>query len=274
MCFLLEILDEDQYNRFRFKQTLRTLSMFIAVLRLLAITFATLLYASLLLLIRAPHSPKRAWVLKKWGQSLCWILGIRIRLHTPLPQEAAILIVNHRSYTDIPVLMGLKPSIFLAKAEVRTWPLIGWAAANAYTVFVDRDSPTSRQEARKSLRSRIDSGLSVLVFSEGTTTPWKKMKPLKPGMFYEAHEAQLPLYCLCLEYTQPDDAWIDDQSLGSHFLNRFSRYSTQSMTVDLYLKKEPLHSENPKDQCLEAHQWMSNQLKIHHSTSTQDSLNN
>ena len=238
--------------------------MFIAVLRLFAIAFATVIYASLLLLIRAPNSPKRAWVLKKWGQSLCWILGIRIRLHMPLPQTASILIVNHRSYTDIPVLMGLKPSIFLAKAEVRSWPLIGWAAANAYTVFVDRNSTKSRHQARKVLRNRIDSGLSVLVFSEGTTTPWKKMKPLKPGMFYEAYEAQLPLHCLCLEYTNPDDAWVDDDGFGNHFLNRFSRWSTQVMTVDIYIKEDPLLSETPKEQCLEAHQWMCEQLETHH----------
>ena len=241
--------------------------MFIAVLRLIAIAFSTLIHASLLLVIRAPHSPKRAWILKLWGQSLCWILGIRVQLHAPLPKEASILIVNHRSYTDIPVLMSLKPSIFLAKVEVRTWPLIGWAASNAYTVFVDRDSKQSRVDARTSLRQRIESGLSILVFSEGTTTPWKKMKPLKPGMFHEAYQGQLPLQCMCIEYGKPEDAWIDDDDFGTHFFKHFSKWSTQVMKVDIYLKQNSLQETTPKKQCVEVHQWMVEQLEIHHSSS-------
>lgn len=238
--------------------------MIIALLRGLFVIFNTLVVAFLLFLIRSPYSSKRVSLLKWWGQSICTVLGIRIHLHSPLPKEASLLIVNHRSYTDIPVLMGLKPSIFLAKAEVKTWPIIGWGAKNAYTVFVDRMCSESRQQARKDLRQRIEDGLSILVFAEGTTTPWKEMKPLKPGMFHEAHEGQLPLKCLCLEYDNPQDAWVNDDTVGRHFLERFSKWVLHTMTVDVYIKEDDLKAENPKEQCAEALQWMENQLHLHH----------
>ena len=91
------------------------------------------------------------------------------------------------------------------------------------------------------------------------------MKPLKPGMFYEAYEAKLPLHCLCLEYGRPQDAWIDDE-VGHHFLKCFSQWSRWTMTVDLYLKESSFKSQLPKEQCEEVYQWMCDQLKIHHSS--------
>lgn len=178
--------------------------------------------------------------LKSWGRSLCFILGVKINLQGSPSNHTGILIANHRSYIDIPVLMGLNPCCFLAKAEVRQWPLIGLGASLAGCVFVNRNDPASRSQSRQVLQQRIQQGLSVLVFAEGTTTAQGELLPLKPGMFHEAKKAELPIHLICIEYSEANDAWTE-QSTMSHFMDRFSRWRTH---VYIVYKTDPLETSS------------------------------
>lgn len=198
----------------------------LALFRLTLIIMSTLVHATALGFFTHPRSKMRLKILKSWGWSLCAILGVRVNIQEPPLEGGAILICNHRSYVDIPLLMSIKPCIFLAKIEVRHLPVIGWAAARAYTVFVDRSDPESRSHSRETLRARLDQGLSVLVFSEGTTTASGTLAELKPGMFHEAEDAKLPVHCAFLEYDHPEAAWVGAEGIGPHFFRHFGRWAS------------------------------------------------
>ena len=200
------------------------LGLFLAMIRMLLIIGLVATHGALIGLLPEKRRSARAWVMQSFGRTLTWTLGIRITLVGQPSEERAILISNHRSYADIPVLAGITPVVFLAKAELAGWPVIGWAARKARTVFVDRHNPESRERSRKELGSRLEEGLSVLVFSEGTTTARGRLDPLKPGMFHEAVEAGLPLQLVYLEFSEDEDSWIGDANVAGHFFSRFSRW--------------------------------------------------
>ena len=198
----------------------------LALIRMIMVIFLVTLHGILVALVPEKKHKLRANVIHSFGKTLTWTLGIKINQRGQAPKQNAILIANHRSYADIPVLCGISPVVFLAKSEVDSWPIIGFAARKARTVFVDRKDPQSREKSRSLLRNRLEDGFSVLVFSEGTTTERGTLAPLKPGMFHEAAAAQLPIQLVYIEFAKDEDPWVGDTALSSHFFNRFSRWHT------------------------------------------------
>src|SRR5689334_3577753 len=87
---------------------------------------------------RRPSSLGAVRVAQLWGSTLISLLGIDVSCAGELPEPGAILMANHRSYLDIPALLSLLPCVFVAKQEVTRWPLLGWAARRAETIFVRR----------------------------------------------------------------------------------------------------------------------------------------
>jgi len=162
-----------------------------------------------------------------WALRILRWCGIEVNVKGGALPEGCLLVANHRSYTDIPALMSTAPCTFLAKHEVKSWPVIGWGARLANTVFVDRGCKTSRREARNTLKDRLDQGMSVMVFAEGTTVPQGGLMPLKPGMFHVAAERGLPIVPVAIEYREAEDAWVGDDTFIGHFLKRFRRSKMQ-----------------------------------------------
>ena len=68
------------------------------------------------------------------------VLGIHIPV-SGTPPEGGLLVANHLSYVDILVLSAVHPFLFVAKSEVREWPLFGLLARLAGTLFIRRDLP-------------------------------------------------------------------------------------------------------------------------------------
>jgi 1-acyl-sn-glycerol-3-phosphate acyltransferase len=163
----------------------------------------------------------------RWGRNLRKILGLSIETLGEPPPVPAIIVANHRSYTDIPALLSLWPCFFLAKTEVSAWPLIGTAAKNGNAIFVKREDRESRRCAKEEISRIVASGFSVTVFCEGTTSPGPYLLPFRPGVFYLAARDGLPVIPVALQYVSREDAWIDDDSLVRHFFDRFRRRETR-----------------------------------------------
>ncbi|MGH7897874.1 MAG: lysophospholipid acyltransferase family protein [Candidatus Binatia bacterium] len=83
-------------------------------------------------------------------------LGVEVEVGGSEWRGFAIYVANHRSYTDVPVLMAEKRSVFLAKTEVGEWPLFGTATRLAGTVFVRREEKESRKAALAELCALLE----------------------------------------------------------------------------------------------------------------------
>lgn len=166
------------------------------------------------------------------GASRC--LGLRIRLQG-IPAAGPILLVsNHISWSDIPVLGGTVPLRFLSKAEVGRWPLIGWLARQAGTLFIVRGGGRAR-EARQEIATTLSGGQSVLIFPEGTTSTGLTVLPFHSRLLQAAADANVAIQGISIAYTRrgrPDHLapFIGDDEFQSH-LPRLLRQPAVDVTV-------------------------------------------
>ncbi len=129
----------------------------------------------------------------------CRCLGIRITETGSPPDGPALLLSNHISWTDIPVLGGLSEIRFLSKAEVAGWPLVGWLARQAGTLFIRRGNGEAAQR-RDEIANTLKAGHSVLVFPEGTTSSGLTVLPFFPRLIGAAATAGVPVVPVSIAY--------------------------------------------------------------------------
>ena len=98
-----------------------------------------------------------------------------------------LLVCNHLSYLDVLVLAALTPTLFVAKSEVRRWPVFGWFARLAGTIFVNRNKPSQTGQSADRIAVALGNGALVVLFPEGTSSGGETVLPLtercrQPGL--------------------------------------------------------------------------------------------
>ncbi|MEU1696212.1 lysophospholipid acyltransferase family protein, partial [Streptomyces hirsutus] len=107
-----------------------------AVLRLTAVV--GLVLAGVLLLPVGRRIP--AGLVGRWCRWIVRAAGVRVRITgAAAPTGGLLLVANHISWLDIPLLSAVRPARMLAKAEIRQWPLAGPLVARSGVLFIDRD---------------------------------------------------------------------------------------------------------------------------------------
>jgi 1-acyl-sn-glycerol-3-phosphate acyltransferase len=155
-------------------------------------------------------------------------LGFEVDVVGVPPREGALIVANHRSYADAPLIAAHVPMLFLVKAEVARWPIVGSCARALHTVFVQREDPLSRVAARDGLRAMLARGLSVGVFPEGTTTAGPGLLPFRPGAFQIAANLGLTVVPVAVSYPDRAMAYWKDDVFVPHFLTRFQHKRIQA----------------------------------------------
>lgn len=202
-----------------------------AISRLLAFMLITAYYV-LLVLIKRPFNRSNPYFFLKlesnWTKRLLKAMGIEVELESEIPKTHGLLMCNHRSYIDIAMVPPFFPATFVAKKEVRKWPIVGYGCTVIKVIFVDRSSPESRKKTREKIRNSVLNGLSILLYPEGTTSASPHIHLLKPGMFFVAAEAGIPILPVALEYESVEDAWVGDETFTPHFIRTFGRKKTKA----------------------------------------------
>jgi 1-acyl-sn-glycerol-3-phosphate acyltransferase len=152
-------------------------------------------------------------------------LPFEVEVRGELPQGPHLWVGNHVSWTDIPLLGQLLPISFLSKAEVRTWPLAGWLAHKAGTLFIRRGSGDSKLLARQ-LHRHLEARRQLLIFPEGTTTDGQQVRTFHGRLLTGAIEAGVPLQPVAIRYRRDGEIdliapFIGDDDLPSHLLRLF-----------------------------------------------------
>ncbi len=157
----------------------------------------------------------REQVMQRWSQALLYIVGIRLRVIGDLPRGAALVVANHVSWADPFVLIACSPVHFVAKAEIRSWPVFGWLAAQAGTIFIQRERARDLHKVTKSFAGALRAGSAVGMFPESTTTNGKQLLPFKPALFHVAIEANVACQPVALRYEHDAAVWIDNMGFLS-----------------------------------------------------------
>ena len=139
-------------------------------------------------------------LIQGWSSGLVRVFGFRLRRSgTPLP-GATLFVANHVSWVDIVVLHSQRMMGFVAKREIAGWPLVGWMASRAETIFHQRGNTESLGGVLHEMLARLRGGHSVGVFPEGRTRDGREVGPFHARIFLAAVEAGAPVQPVALRY--------------------------------------------------------------------------
>ena len=127
-------------------------------------------------------------------------MEIEIEVVGRFPERGSV-ISNHLSYLDIVVFAALHPCVFVSKAEVRTWPVVGWMTTMSGTVYVERGHGGSAMLARRGMQASMAAGLPVVFFPEGTTTNGSELLKFHSGLLAQAMLGDGVVTAAYLRYT-------------------------------------------------------------------------
>ena len=119
-------------------------------------------------------------------------MGIEIGVAGAFPERGA-MISNHLSYLDIVVYAALHPCVFVSKAEIEGWPVVGWMTTMAGTVYVARGHGGSAMRARQGVQAVLNAGLPVVFFPEGTTSNGSGLLKFHSGLLGQVMEGGAPV---------------------------------------------------------------------------------
>ena len=132
---------------------------------------------------------RRSLITGWWARKLLRILNVLVSVHGFQPDaEAKNLIVtsNHISWLDIFVINATQPSRFVAKSEIRDWPIAGWLCEKAGTIFIRRTRRSDTAKINETMRAVLAEGATISFFPEGTTTAGDKLLKFHTSLFEPA----------------------------------------------------------------------------------------
>ncbi|KRA33712.1 acetyltransferase [Rhodanobacter sp. Root627] len=151
-----------------------------------------------------PHRMIRAW-----SVALLRIFGMRARRFGTAQRDPVLFVANHTSWIDITMLHSQRAACFVAKAEIASWPLIGWLAASGGTIFHRRGNNHSLSTVMQVMVDRLRAGRSVAVFPEGGTGYHGVLKVFHARIFQAALDADVTVQPVALRFARNGRRLLD-----------------------------------------------------------------
>jgi 1-acyl-sn-glycerol-3-phosphate acyltransferase len=141
--------------------------------------------------------------IRHWSIKLLAICNVRVKITDMTGGKIvarALMVANHVSWLDIFVINSLRPCRFVAKSDIRDWPLIGWLCEKTGTVFIARGRQRDVRRIYEGLVAGIHAGEHVAFFPEGTTAAQGTLLPFHANLFEAAIDAEVLIQPYALRY--------------------------------------------------------------------------
>ncbi|MEX2605661.1 MAG: lysophospholipid acyltransferase family protein [Gracilimonas sp.] len=204
-----------------------------AIIKLIIFLVVTLFLYSIIMLsllssiIGLNYEKYRGYLLRLWGQSCCKILGIELDVRNKPPEPPFLLVSNHLSYIDIFVLFSQLRCLFVAKSDVKAWPLIGFIIRTCGILFIDRERKRDIKRVNNLISKNINENQGIIIFPEGTTSPGTDILPFRASLLKYPASKKFPVSHVAITYVTEEGqipaynavCWWDDTSFLVHFFN-------------------------------------------------------
>lgn len=154
--------------------------------------------------------------MRRWTRGLLRLAGVAERVFPEAPPRssgARLVVANHRSALDIPLLLTYFGGSFVSRGDLAEWPLLGVAARKAQTIFVGREDARKGGVIR-AMREQFERGRTVCIFPEGTTFAGDEVRPFHRGAFAAA--AGLPVEIVPVGVAYPAGSEYVEDSFVAH----------------------------------------------------------
>jgi len=171
---------------------------------------------------------KRAAWLQRVSRRILGIFKTQIKTSGSIP-KSGLLVSNHLSYVDILVIASITPAVFVAKREVKGWPVFGFFARLAGTVFVDRERRTRVGQTAGEIATALNHGALVVLFPEGTSSNGETVLPFKSSLLEPATRQTHALFASHIQYeiddgdVREDICYWREKPLLAHIINLLSK---------------------------------------------------
>jgi 1-acyl-sn-glycerol-3-phosphate acyltransferase len=173
----------------------------------------------------ARRSRWRARMFRSWSAAILKVIGLRFEISGVAPQAPFYLVSNHLGYLDILVLASQLDAVFVAKAEVADWPVLGPLCKSMDTIFIDRSLRRDISRVLDETREALERGDGVVVFPEGTSTGGDEVRRFLPSLLATPANLRQPVHFATLAYSTPEGepparravCWWDNMTFPDHF---------------------------------------------------------
>ncbi len=177
------------------------MKVFVGILKMLFLltwSMLTILGSMVLTFITFDRSIAIDCARKIWAPVLLWVFGVKLDvkgLEKISKSDIFILMSNHSSYLDIPVLFSIMPFnlYFVAKKELGKVPFLGFYLRRVEMILIDRSNTAAAKASMENAGKTIRGGKTVVIFPEGTSKAGAKVGQFKKGGFHLAHAAKVPI---------------------------------------------------------------------------------
>jgi len=224
--------------------------IFYSKLVIFTVAFTFLITLSILLGKIIPSIEK--WLPVLFHKMLLWLLSIKVEIvgETDQSKKSNLFISNHLSYLDIPILGSKFPIRFVAKSEVENWPIFGFLAKKARSIFIRRNKIDSLIQKNKIL-DMLFSGEKIFIFPEGTTSDGNRVLEFKSSSFSSVENKNFIIQPMVIVYSdlngipinrwlRPMIAWYGDMDLRPHLSKLVGLMSIKAKLIYL----EPVNTQN------------------------------
>jgi lyso-ornithine lipid O-acyltransferase len=177
-----------------------------------------------------PIPGRIAWM--QWmSRRFLSLLHCRVEVIGKIPSEGLVA-SNHLGYVDILVIGSVCPALFVAKGDVKDWPVFGWLTRNAGTIFVSRDRPAEVPAQLRRMEKPLQEGIPVVLFPEGTSSDGTKVLPFRSSLLECAVRSGKPVTPAAIAYDLhghghpgTEVAYWGDHTMLPHLLNLLAKKS-------------------------------------------------
>lgn len=223
---------------------------------LLTILISYLLYLPVYLLLiafNAPSEPWRNFYMRNLSRALTIILNIRIKKIGTPPEAPFFMVSNHLSYVDILLMFMNMNCTFVAKKEVRSWPVLGFMIMTMGVIFIDRSRKRDVNRVNDTMRKSLNRFQGIVIYPEGTTTGGDVVLPFRPPLLDMPVSEKLPVYFSAIQYkTHPNDPSADETVCFYGARDPFHKHlfklaSNRRVDARILYSDTPIKADNRKE---------------------------
>jgi 1-acyl-sn-glycerol-3-phosphate acyltransferase len=142
-----------------------------------------------------------------WSGRLVRIMGLRTQVSGPPPgaeEQGAMIAANHVSWLDIFVISSVRSTRFIAKSEIRDWPMVGWIVERSGTLFIRRERRRDTARINEVVQAALARGDCVGLFPEGTTSEGDTLLKFHSSLFEPAVLNRAHVHPCAIRYENAD----------------------------------------------------------------------
>lgn len=188
--------------------------------------------------ISSPLEQKcRKVIVKLWAKGMLWLFGGRVTIRGPVPRPPFYSVSNHLSHIDSLLILAATGCTFVARHDMRNWPVVGLLARVANILFIDRTRPSDTVRVNDLITQAFDDGYGIHVFAESRISPGRDVQPFKSALLEPPARSGRPVHYAAITYRTAEGAppaseavvWASGVSYFDHAwrLLRLPRFQAQ-----------------------------------------------